>query len=197
MREILKLFLTVALFGMFSGGLLAAVRGGTQEKIDFQQLKFVKGPVLQSIFKEASNDPLTDRFKISDDKEEVTCFLGVFEDKKAVAIEGFGSGYGGSIGVIVAINVENDQIMGVGVTTHSETPGLGSRAKDDPAFARQFRGMSIKDPMKIKVRPDGGEIDALSGATVTSRGVAGAVHSVSEMYRRLKPAIMEKLEEKA
>ena len=196
MREILKLFLVVALFGMFSGGILAAVRGSTQEKIDFQQLKFVKGPVLQDLFKEASNDPLTDRFKIMDDKEEVTCFLGVFDGaKKAVAIEGFSGGYGGAIGVIVAINLENDQIMGIGVTTHSETPGLGSRAKDDPAFARQFRGMSMEDPFKIKA--DGGKIDALSGATVTSRGVAGAVQSVSETYRRLKPAIMEKLKDKA
>jgi Na+-translocating ferredoxin:NAD+ oxidoreductase subunit G len=196
MREILKLFLVVALFGMFSGGILAAVRGSTQEKIDFQQLKFVKGPVLQDLFKEASNDPLTDRFKIMDDKEEVTCFLGVFDGaKKAVAIEGFAGGYGGAIGVIVAINLENDQIMGIGVTTHSETPGLGSRAKDDPAFARQFRGMSMEDPFKIKA--DGGKIDALSGATVTSRGVAGAVQSVSEMYRRLKPSIMEKLKDKA
>jgi len=196
MREILKLFLVVALFGMFSGGILAAVRGSTQEKIDFQQLKFVKGPVLQDLFKEASNDPLTDRFKIMDDKEEVTFFLGVFDGaKKAVAIEGFAGGYGGAVGVIVAIDLENDQIMGIGVTTHSETPGLGARAKDDPAFARQFRGMTMEDPFKIKA--DGGKIDALSGATVTSRGVAGAVQSVSEMYRRLKPAIMEKLKDKA
>lgn len=196
MREILKLFLVVALFGMFSGGILAAVRGSTQEKIDFQQLKFVKGPVLQDLFKEASNDPLTDRFKIMDDKEEVTFFLGVFDGaKKAVAIEGFAGGYGGAVGVIVAIDLGNDQIMGIGVTTHSETPGLGARAKDDPAFARQFRGMTMEDPFKIKA--DGGKIDALSGATVTSRGVAGAVQSVSEMYRRLKPAIMEKLKDKA
>ncbi|MFO7459543.1 MAG: RnfABCDGE type electron transport complex subunit G [Desulfatiglandales bacterium] len=194
MRQILRLFLTVALFGMLSGGLLAAVRGSTQEKIDFQQLKFVKGPVLGDILKEAGNDPLADRFTIQDGKEEVTLFVGVFDGKKkAVAMEGFGSGYGGAIGVMVAVDVENDQIMGLGVTTHSETPGLGSRAKDDPSFARQFRGMSMQDPFKIKA--DGGQIDALSGATVTSRGVAGGVQSVSETYKRLKPAVMEKLKE--
>jgi electron transport complex protein RnfG len=194
MRQILRLFLTVALFGMLSGGLLAAVRGSTQEKIDFQQLKFVKGPVLGDILKEAGNDPLADRFTIQDGKEEVTLFVGVFDGKKkAVAMEGFGSGYGGAIGVMVAVDVENDQIMGLGVTTHSETPGLGSRAKDDPSFARQFRGMSMQDPFKIKA--DGGQIDALSGATVTSRGVAGGVQSVSETYKRVKPAVMEKLKE--
>jgi Na+-translocating ferredoxin:NAD+ oxidoreductase subunit G len=194
MRQILRLFLTVALFGMLSGGLLAAVRGSTQEKIDFQQLKFVKGPVLGDILKEAGNDPLADRFTIQDGKEEVTLFVGVFDGKKkAVAMEGFGSGYGGAIGVMVAVDVENDQIMDLGVTTHSETPGLGSRAKDDPSFARQFRGLSMQDPFKIKA--DGGQIDALSGATVTSRGVAGGVQSVSETYKRLKPAVMEKLKE--
>ena len=195
MREILRLFLTVALFGMLSGGILASVRGSTQERIDFQQLKFVKGPVLQEILKGAVNDPLADRFTVEDDKKEVICFVGIFDDKKAVAIEGFGSGYGGSIGVMVAVNVENDEIIGIGVTTHSETPGLGSRVRDDPAFARQFRGIPIKDP--VKIRADGGEIDALSGATASSRGTAGGVHSVSEIYRRLKPAIMEKLQEKA
>lgn len=192
MREMLRLFVIVALFSMLSGGLLAAVRGGTQERIEYQQLKFVKGPVLQSLFQGVSNDPLTGRFKLMDDKEEVTFFPGVFEDgRKVVAIEGFGKGYGGDIGVIVAIQIENDQIMALGVTTHSETPGLGSRAKDDPGFAAQFRGMPIGDP--FKVRPDGGKVDALSGATVSSRGVVSAVNSVSEIYRRLKPAIMEKL----
>jgi len=194
MGEILRLFLTVALFGMFSGGLLSGVRGSTQERIDFQQLKFVKGPVLLEILEGAKNDPLSDRFTILHDREEVTCFVGVFEDKKVVALEGFGSGYGGSIGVMVAVNVENDQIVGVGVTTHSETPGLGSRVKDDRSFARQFRGMSLKDP--IKLRAEGGEIDALSGATVSSRGTAGGVQSVAEVYRRMKPEIVEKLEEK-
>jgi electron transport complex protein RnfG len=152
--------------------------------------------VLQSVFKEASNDPLTDRFKVKDGTEEVTCFPGILNGKKAVAMEGFGKGYGGDIGVIVAINVENGQIMGVGVTTHSETPGLGARAKEDPSFTAQFNGLPIEgEPFKVK--GDGGKIDALSGATVTSRGVCGAVNSAVETYRRLKPSIMEKLKAKA
>ena len=194
MGDILRLFLTVAIFGMLSGGLLSGVRGATQDRIDFQQLKFVKGPVLLEILEGAKNDPLSDRFTILHDREEVTCFVGVFEDKKAVAMEGFGSGYGGSIGVMVAVNVENDQIVGIGVTTHSETPGLGSRVKDDRSFARQFRGKSLKEP--IKLRAEGGEVDALSGATVSSRGTAGGVQSVAEVYQRIKPQIVEKLEEK-
>ncbi len=196
MAQLLRLFAAVTIISLVSGGLLAAVKSGTQERIEYQQLKFVKGPVLKAIFKDASNDPLADRLKIPLDKGEVNCFVGVFNGKKnTVAIEGFGKGFGGDIGVLVAINVENDQILGVGVTTHSETPGLGSRAKEDPAFAAQFKGKPITDPFKVKA--DGGQIDALSGATVTSRGVCGALLSVSEAYQRLKPAILQKLKEKA
>ncbi|MGD2125331.1 MAG: RnfABCDGE type electron transport complex subunit G [Desulfobacteraceae bacterium] len=192
MREMLKLFVVVAIFSCFSGALLAAVKSGTEERIEYQQLKFVKGPVLQTIMEGCSNDPLVDRFKIKDGEEERNFFLGVFDGKgNTVAFETFGKGYGGDIGVIVAVNLENDKIVGVGVTTHSETPGVGARVKSEPDFASQFRGMSIKEP--FKVRADGGEIDALSGATFSSRGVCSALAASTEIYLRLKSAIMEKI----
>jgi len=78
------------------------------------------------------------------------------------------------------------------VTTHSETPGLGSRAKDDPSFREQFKGLSIVEPVKVK--PDGGQIDAVSGATITSRGVCQGVSDSAEFYERLKPQIVEQAE---
>jgi len=122
-------------------------------------------------------------------------FVGEFEGKRnTVAFETFGKGFGGELGVIVGVNLENDEIIGVGVTTHSETPGVGSRAKTDPDFATQFKGLSILDPFKIKT--DGGQIDALSGATISSRGVCGAVVEAGEIYKRLKPTIIEKVKEK-
>jgi len=196
MAQMLRLFAVVTIISLISGGLLAAVKNGTQERIEYQQLKFVKGPVLKTIFKGASNDPLVDRFKIPQEKGDVNCFVGVFDGRKnTVALEGFGKGFGGDIGVLVAINIENDQILGLGVTTHSETPGLGSRAKDDPGFAAQFKGKPIADPFKVKA--DGGKIDALSGATVSSRGVCGAVLNAAETYQRLKSAIIQKLKDKA
>ena len=84
-----------------------------------------------------------------------------------------------------------DKIYGAGVTTHSETAGLGSMAKDDPNFAAQFAGQPILEP--IQVTGDGGKINALSGATITSRAVCAAATSASETYTRLKPEIEEKL----
>lgn len=192
MRNMLKLFLIVALFSCSSGALLAAVKNSTEARIEYQQLKFVKGPVLQEIMAGCSNDPLVDRFKVKDGEEERSFFVGVFDGKRnTVAFETFGKGYGGDIGVIVAVNLESDEIVGIGVTTHSETPGLGARVKTEPDFTAQFKGLSIQEP--YKVRGDGGDIDALSGATFSSRGVCSAVNNAEEIYKRLKPTIMEKI----
>ena len=191
MREMFKLFAVVTLFGAVSGGLLAGVRAGTKERIEYQQIKFVKGPAILEIMKGCANDPLTARFKIKDGKEERSFFVGVFDGKpNTVAFETSGKGYGGDLNIVVAVNVDKDVIVGVGVTTHRETPGVGSRAKTDTRFAAQFKGQPIGEPFRVKA--DGGKIDALSGATVSSRGVCGAVVSSGEIYRRLKASIVEK-----
>ncbi|MBA7643022.1 Ion-translocating oxidoreductase complex subunit G [subsurface metagenome] len=192
MREMIRLLVVVAVFSAVSGGLLAAIQNGTRDRIEYQQLKFVKGPTIQQILEGSSNDPLVDRFKLPDGKEERSFFVGVFDGKaNIVALEAFGKGFDGDIGVIVAVNVENDEIVGIGVTTHSETPGVGSRVKTDPSLSEQFKGLPIKEPFKVKA--DGGQIDAISGATVSSRGVCGAVVDSAEIYMRLKKDIIEKL----
>jgi len=195
MREMLKLFIAVVVFSCLSGGVLAAIQNVTKERIEYQQLKFMKGPTIKGIMEGCSNDPLIDRLKILDEAKEMNFFIGKFEGKpNAVAFETFGKGFGGVLGVIVGVNLENDKIIGVGVTTHSETPGVGSRAKSDPQFAAQFKGLPIAEPFKVKA--DGGQIDALSGATISSRGVCGAVVEAGEIYKKLKPTIIEKIKEK-
>jgi electron transport complex protein RnfG len=90
---------------------------------------------------------------------------------------------------MVGINMESDAIISVGVTTHAETPGLGSKAKDDPGFAAQFAGISAMEP--VKVNKDGGTINSISGATITSRAVTSAATDVNEIYQRMKPQLIE------
>ncbi|MBW2031842.1 MAG: FMN-binding protein, partial [Deltaproteobacteria bacterium] len=136
---------------------------------------------------------LTDRFKLEDGKIDREFYVGVFEGKpKVVAFESFGKGYEGELGVIVAVDVENDQIVGIGVTTHRETPGVGSRVKTDPSFAEQFKGLPLKEPFKIRL--DGGQIDAVTGASFSSRGVCEAVTKAADVYAKHKKDILEKLE---
>lgn len=178
----------------FSGGLLAGLKDATAARIEVQQLKFVKGPAIKSILKGASNDPIADRFTIKDGDTERKFFVGKFDGKaNTVVFESYGKGFGGDVGLMLGVNIEDDTIVGVGVTTHSETPGLGSRAKDDPDFASQFIGFTIKDPLKVTT--DGGKVNALSGATITSRAVCVAATGAGSVYQNLKPQLVEKLKE--
>jgi len=192
MGDMIKMVVVLTVLSAFSGGLLAAIRDNTKDRIENQQLQFVKGPAIKSIFKDASNDPIADRFKVKDGDVERSIFVAVYDGKpKAVALESFGKGYGGDVGLMVGIDVENNTIIGAGVTTHAETPGMGAKAKEDPAFVNQLKGASVAEP--VKVTKDGGAINALSGATITSRAVCFAATDVSSIYNRLKPQIEENL----
>jgi len=192
MREIIKMILVLTILSCFSGGVLAVLRNSTQERIDNQVLEFVKGPAIRNIFEGASNNPIADRFTLKDGDVERTFFVGIYDGKpEGVAFETSGKGFGGNVGVMVGINVEDDKLLGVSVTTHSETPGMGARAKTDPNFVSQFKGQSVKET--FKVTQDGGSINALSGATITSRAVSAATTEADQIYEKLKPEIDNKL----
>lgn len=192
MREMIQMVVVLTILSCVSGGLLASIRNGTKEQIEYQQLVFVKGPAIRAILEGSTNDPITDRFKLPDGDTEQSFFVGVFDGKaNTVTFETSGKGYGGDIGVMIGVNLDDDKIVGVGVTTHGETPGIGARAKTDAAFSAQFKGMPLKDTFKVKT--DGGQVDALSGATITSRGVSAALTDASKTYESLKPQIADKL----
>ena len=192
MAELVRLFIVTLVFSAFSGGLLATLNETLEERIAYQEVKFVKGPAIQQVMEGSSNDPLVDSFKLKDGDEERSFFIGVFDGKpNVVAFETYGKGYDGNIGVIVGVNVDNDEIVGVSVTTHTETPGVGARVKTDPAFGSQFKGLSAKDP--VKTRTDGGQVDAISGASFSSKGVVSAVNDAEDIYKRLKTEIMQKM----
>lgn len=192
MGEMIKMIVVLTLLSSLSGGLLAYVKDATREDIENQVLQLVKGPAIRKIFEGASNDPVTDRISVADGEATIDMFVAKFGgEPQALAFETSGKGYGGDVGLMVAIDLKDDKIFGVGVTTMQETAGLGSRAKDDPKFAAQFKGLPIDAP--IKVVADAGQVNALSGATITSRAVCSAATQAAETYTRLKPEIHEKL----
>ena len=192
MNEMIKMVVVLTILSSVSGGLLAAVHNGTAVQIEDQQLKFVKGPAIKAILKGSTNDPIADRFKIQDGDVERSFFVGKFDGKaNTVAFEGFGKGYGGDIGVMIGVNLDADKLVGVSVTTHSETPGLGAKSKEDPSFSAQFKNISTND--NIKVTNDGGNINAISGATITSRAVCDSVGKSLEIYNKIKPQLADQV----
>jgi electron transport complex protein RnfG len=70
---------------------------------------------------------------------------------------------------------------------------MGAKAKTDPSFVAQFRDLTLEDSVKVTV--DGGSINAISGATLTSRAVCSATNDAVKIYEKLKPQLAEKLKE--
>jgi electron transport complex protein RnfG len=93
-------------------------------------------------------------------------------------------GYSGQIRLLVAIRVDG-QILGVRVASHSETPGIGDAIEaGKSAWISNFAGRSLTDPAENRWRlhKDGGDIDAISGATVSSRAVVAAIRRAMQYF---------------
>jgi electron transport complex protein RnfG len=190
--EMIKMVVVLTVLSILSGGGLSWLKDFTAPKIENQVMNLVKGPAIRQMLDAAENDPVEDRFKITDGDEERNVFVGVFSGTAdTVVLESNANGYGGKIGMVVAINMAEENLRGVAVTTHTETPGLGAQAKSDPSFAAQFATKPITE--SFAVTTDGGQISALSGATITSRAVATGVNKAIETYKELKPQLEEQI----
>lgn len=109
--------------------------------------------------------PLDDRQTVYEARDSEGHSIGVVVTTRA-------KGYGGDIEVMTGIRSDGT-VAGVTILSMSETPGLGARTKED-AFLTQYSGAN--DPT-LAVNKDGGTIDAVSGATISSRAVTDAVNS--------------------
>lgn len=76
-------------------------------------------------------------------------------------------GFGGDIALMVGVNTDGS-VRGVEIISHSETPGFGAKA-DDPDYLGQYSGKTGKFAL-------GREVDAISGATISSRAILGGVN---------------------
>ncbi len=85
-------------------------------------------------------------------------------------------GYNGKIDLLIALTSDRE-VISVRVTHHEETPGIGDKIEQDvSAWIHQFAGRSMGDT-DWTLYP-GGDIDAISGATITSRAVTSAIAEV-------------------
>lgn len=91
-------------------------------------------------------------------------------------------GFGGDLQVLVGFNQEGN-IMGYTVLKHAETPGLGAKA--DTWFQKGQKGDIIgKNPSEpLKVSKDGGQVDAITASTITSRAFLKAINNAYGVYK--------------
>lgn len=187
MREIASMIVVLSLICAASGLVLSGLKAATKDQIREQELTYVQGPAIESVFSEPDNDPIKDRKHFTlPDGTEVTVFPSIKGGElQAVALEAFGQGYGGELGVMVGFDVGGDDLAGIGITTMKETPGVGTRVASE-SFTSQFRGHPLSN---LQLASKGGTIDAVSGATYSSIGAVNAVRKAAEMYEQLKPEL--------
>ena len=134
-------------------------------------------------------------------KKNSTLYYPVFqvmdEGKPAGwVVKAAGQGYAGSIELLLGLNPAGDTISGLFILEQVETPGLGNKITF-PAWLNQFAGQRTAEPLAVvkggETAP--GAIDAITGATISSKGVVGIVNrTVSETRGLLAPAHIEFIE---
>ncbi len=153
-------FLTLVV--LLSVAILMSVYGVTEPKIQQAREANVKA-LLVSLFPE-----MTD-YGFENDIYTIRCDSAIV----GYALLGNGKGYGGDIRLLVGMTADFI-IKDVAVLAHTETPGLGDKVKEE-AFRSQYRGLSLDD---VALSKEGGKIDAISGATISSRAVTNAVRTM-------------------
>ena len=192
MREIKKMIIVLTAIAVVMGTTLSFIESITREPIEYSKLKFVKGPAILSVLTDYDNDPIKD-FK-KDVQFDKNIAKSIFPAKKngrcfAIAFEVTGAGYHGPIGIMMGVDIKSGNLIGMRVMTHTETPGLGARSVE-PSFYKQFSDLEIDD---VALSDQGGKINAISGATVTSQGVVETVRKGLELFVRKKDKIISAL----
>lgn len=95
-----------------------------------------------------------------------------------VVVTSSAKGYGGTMTVMVGFNADGT-IRQIKVTENGETKGIGSKVAGDPAFWTRFEGLEAKELVLNE------DVDALSGATVSSKALLAAVNSAIEGYNAI------------
>ena len=96
------------------------------------------------------------------------------------SVEAKSGGFGGDVEVMVGYDALTGEVIGVRVIAHSETPGLGAKAAED-SFLSQYKDQSGEIVL-------GEDVDAISGATISSKAVTAAVNTATETLKAVLEA---------
>lgn len=151
--------------------LLALTNSVTKPVIDANEEKVAQAAYLEVLPEADGFDDLAD-YHTAD-------VLAVMQARNGTGyvLKAQGQGYGGKVPCVVAFNSAGT-IVGVKFLENSETKGFGSRLYEQPDWAEQFTGRSA-DNFTL------GDIDALSGATISSKAAVQALNSAIDVYNEV------------
>lgn len=176
---VLCLFLVCLVCSALLGGVYVLTKG----KIDQEQIKKTNNAIAL-VTPAFDNQPSSEKMTVELDGDQITVYPAMKDGQPVgYAVESFSTkGFSGRIGIMVGFDMEGN-IVGTSVTSHSETPGLGAKMTE-PAFYSQFVG---KNPasFKLSVSKDGGDVDAITASTITSRAYCDAVDRAYRVFQKI------------
>lgn len=202
-RSIRRNAIGLGLFAVITGGTIALTQVLTAERIQ-QQVARAEASALFEIIPRTmhNNDILSDPLPLPPARRDTW----QAPDKAWVARQGgelvglimpvvAPDGYSGAIHLLVGIRPDGE-VLGVRVTSHRETPGLGDRIEHRKSdWIESFRGRSLADTPRERwaVKKDGGIFDQFTGATITPRAVVSAVRDTLIYYDNQRQSILTAL----
>jgi len=188
--------LILGVFCLGFGVVLAYTNYFTKDEVKLRAVEDMQNSLSQVIPPGIhDNSPVKDAIVMTNDEgKEIKVYRATKDGKvTGVAYEIVGNGYGGEVHLMLGVDTEG-KVLGVRATAHKETPGLGDKidaAKTD--WITKFTGLSLGNPIKDKwkVKKDGGQFDQFSGATITPRGVVGAIRKGLEFFAEHKAQMVE------
>jgi electron transport complex protein RnfG len=181
MKETLRLIIATTLFCLGAGLLLAWTNAATKERIE-RNRRAELSAALKRVLPACDNDVAADARTVRIGETEWVFYVarrgGVFVG--AACRSASQRGYGGAIEVLLGIRADG-AVQGLEILRANETPGLGSRIAE-PKFRDQYRNRSAFDTRWAAMRKDGGEIEAITGATISSRAVNEAVRAALDAF---------------
>ena len=175
---ILSLLVITILAGL-SLGFVNNLTTGPKAKAKLER----KIKALKQVLPKFNNNPVEDMTTLKLDfvKDSIEVYPASLNKKYVgTAVIGFSEkGFSGSVKIMVGFTPDGT-IQNIAVLEQKETPGLGTKMKGEK-FIQQYRGKN-PESFNLKVKKDGGEIDALTGATISTRAFSGAVQMAYDVF---------------
>ncbi len=185
--SLLNMVLVLTGVAVVMGAILAMVNHVTEGPIAQQKSKVLADGIKEVMVCNDLQVTATDTVKQLDAKgKELTYIIYQTKDAKGAdlgaAVESTTGGFGGDLKVLVGFDPEG-KILGYTLLEHAETPGLGAKA--DKWFQKGAKGDIIgKTPSEpLTVSKDGGQVDAITASTITSRAFLLAVNQAYKAYK--------------
>ncbi|MDX9859131.1 MAG: FMN-binding protein [candidate division Zixibacteria bacterium] len=189
MREIVKLVVVLGLICGLSAAALTFARQSLAKKIETQSDLYVRGPALQRLFDRPADQLLQNKITFNSGGGSYTIFyLTEGNEITALAVEAPGpGGYSGDVLIMIGLDLTTNKMLNIEIIQHSETPGVGSRI-EKATFRKQWSGLSADTPVRMG---QGGQIDAISGATYSSRAVVAGTNVIADLIQNHRDDILE------